>query len=377
MRTQAVVLREMGLPRPYGDSRPLTVEELRLDAPGPGEALVRVRAAGLCHSDVSVIDGSRPRPMPMVLGHEATGVVEALGSDALDVRVGDAVVFSFVPVCGRCTPCQSGRPALCEAGARANTAGELLSGARRFRALDGSVYYHHLGVSGFSELTVVSTASLVRIPADLPSEKAALFGCALVTGVGAVTNTAQVPAGSSVVVFGLGGVGLSAVMGARLVGAYPVIAVDPVADKRELAARVGADVTLPADDDAIERCRELTAGGADYVFEAVGSAAVLATAYAVTRRGGTTVSVGLPHPRQTLSVPAASLVAEERRVIGSYMGSAVPRRDVPRLIALYQARRLPVDQLHSATIALPDVNEAFEALAAGRAVRQVLRLADG
>ena len=377
MRTQAVVLREMGLPRPYGDSRPLTVEELRLDAPGPGEALVRVRAAGLCHSDLSVIDGSRPRPMPMVLGHEATGVVEALGSDALDVRVGDAVVFSFVPVCGRCTPCQSGRPALCEAGARANTAGELLSGARRFRALDGSVYYHHLGVSAFSELTVVSTASLVRIPADLPPEKAALFGCALVTGVGAVTNTAQVPAGSSVVVFGLGGVGLSAVMGARLVGAYPVIAVDPVADKRELAARVGADVTLPADDDAIERCRELTAGGADYVFEAVGSAAVLATAYAVTRRGGTTVSVGLPHPRQTLSVPAASLVAEERRVIGSYMGSAVPRRDVPRLIALYQARRLPVDQLHSATIALPDVNEAFEALAAGRAVRQVLRLADG
>lgn len=372
MRTRAAVLQELSRPAPYTDSRPLVIEELELAGTGPGEVLVRVGAAGLCHSDLSVVDGSRPRPVPMVLGHEAAGVVEATGAGVTYVAPGDHVVFSFIPVCGACVPCQSGRPALCEAGARANSDGTLLSGRRPFRRPGGEELAQHLGVSGFAERTVVAAGSVVKVPAGVPLRTAALFGCALLTGVGAVVNTAAVPPGSSVAVFGLGGVGLSAVMGARLAGAFPIVAVDTVAAKLDHARRVGASHTLPAGDGVIEQIRDLTQGGVQYTFEAVGNAAVLATAYAATCRGGTTVSVGLPHPSQTLQIPAVSIVAEERRIVGSYMGSAVPRRDVPRLMALYEAGRLPVDELFSRTIGLEEINAGFDALADGQVVRQIV-----
>jgi alcohol dehydrogenase len=374
MRTCAAVLRATGQPRPYGTTVPLALEELELSAPAPGEALIQIAAAGLCHSDLSVIDGSRPRPLPMVLGHEAAGMVREIGPGTTDVAPGDHVVFSYVPICGRCIACQSGRPALCENGVRANTAGTLMSGGQRFRTSAGELMRHHLGVSAFSEYTIAAEGSLVKIDPSIPLDKAALFGCAVLTGVGAVVNTARVEPGSSAVIFGVGGVGLSAVMGAHLAGCYPIVAVNRIASKLKLAERLGASHTLNIDDgDPVARVKELTDGGADYAFESVGNASVLAQAYAATRRGGTTVSVGLPHPEQQLQIQAVSLVGEERTLKGSYMGSAVPRRDVPRLLALYQAGRLPVDALVSGSLELSEINSGFEALASGMAVRQVVK----
>ena len=366
MIVRGAVLREMGRPAPYANSRPLQVEELELAPPGPGELLVRIRATGLCHSDLSVIDGSRPRVLPMLLGHEATG--EVIESCAEGFAPGDMIACAFVPACGNCTPCTEGRAALCEPGAAANTAGTLLSGAHR---LDG--VHHHLGVSGFADHAVISAKSAVKIDPSLPPEIAALFGCAVMTGVGAVVNTAQVRAGRSTAIFGLGGVGLSTLLGAVLVGAHPIIAVDVVPAKLDLARELGATATIDArDPDAVDQIRAATTGGAEYTFETVGSAKVLEQAYAATKRGGTTITVGLPHPSQSFSVPAVSLVAEERTVKGSYLGSSVPSRDIPRYVALYQAGRLPVDRLLSATIGLEDLNRAFDELAAGTSIRQVL-----
>lgn len=377
MKTQAAVLIESGRARPYRVTKPLVIDEVELDDPGSGEVMVKVIAAGLCHSDLSVIDGSRPRPLPMVIGHEAAGVVTEVGRDVTDLEPGDHVVFSFVPMCGRCVPCLSGRPALCERGARANTAGTLLGGGLRFHgSAPGETLHHHLGVSAFSEYTVVSVASCVKIDPSIPLDRAALFGCAMVTGVGAVVNTAQVQPGTAVAVFGLGGVGLAAIMGAQLAGAYPIIAVDRVEAKLELARSLGATTAVKAGDQTVTMIRDLTAGGVDYAIEAVGNAEVLAQAYAATRRGGKTITIGLPHPSQVLQIQAVSLVAEERTILGSYMGSAVPSRDIPRLIALYRAGRLPVDALFSGSIDFGGVNAAFDELAAGTPVRQILTFDD-
>ena len=371
MKTVAAVLRRSGVAPPYAGSDALEVLEVDLAPPGPGEVLVRVDATGLCHSDLSVVDGNRLRPLPMVLGHEATGVVEETGTGVTTVAAGDRVVFSFVPVCGACVPCQSGRAALCEPGALANGAGTLLSGARRFSER-GEPLHHHLGVSGLARHTVAAEQSVVRVDRDLPPEHAALFGCAVLTGVGAVVNTARVEEGTSLAVFGLGGVGMAALLGAGLAGAHPVVAVDVVEAKRELALRLGATHWVTAGPDAVAQVRELTGGGAHTVVEAVGSTAVLAEAYAATRRGGTTVTVGLPHPSAQVQLPALSLVAEERRLVGSYMGSAVPRRDVPRYLALHAAGRLPVDALLDGTLPLDDVSAGFDALATGAVARQVV-----
>ncbi len=373
MKTRAAVLREMGLPAPYAQSAPLSIETLDLDPPGPDELLVRVRAAGLCHSDLSVIDGSRPRVMPMVLGHEAAGEVLRVGPGTQGFEAGDHVVFSFVPVCGHCGPCAEGRAALCEPGARANGAGTLLSGAKHWHDSQAQELNHHLGVSGFAEHTVVSARSAVRLDPDLPFEIAALFGCAVMTGVGAVVNTARVAPGESVAIFGLGGVGLAALLGAVAAGAWPIIAVDVLPAKLELAKSLGASHTVLASEaDPVAAIREATRGGVQYAFETVGNEKVLIQAYGATRRGGTTVTAGLPHPQRQFTVPAVSLVAEERTVKGSYMGSAVPSRDIPRFVALYRAGRLPVDRLLTHRLRLDDINTAFDRLARGEAVRQVI-----
>jgi Zn-dependent alcohol dehydrogenase len=371
MKVRAALLREMGASRPYAESRPLELAELELAPPGPGELLVRVRAAGLCHSDLSVIDGSRPRVMPMALGHEAAGEVVEVGAGVSKFAAGDRVVLAFVPVCGECGPCRAGRGALCEPGAAANTAGTLLSGERRW---EGDVH-HHLGVSAFAEHIVVSERSAVRVDEDLPFEIAALFGCAVLTGVGAVMNSAHVQAGESVAVFGLGGVGMAALLGAVAAGAGNVVAVDRIPEKLELARRLGATTVVDATEDTpVPAVREATDGGADHAIETVGSELVLAQAYAATRRGGTTVTVGLPHPERMLSIPAVSLVAEERTLKGSYLGSCVPERDLPRFMAMHREGRLPVERLLSHRLALEELNEGFDRLAAGHAVRQVVTL---
>lgn len=372
MKIQAAVLDRMGCEPPYAVSRPLSIDTLELAPPGPGEVLVRIRAAGLCHSDLSTINGDRPRPTPMALGHEAAAVVEQCGPGVGDLAAGDHVVLVFVPSCGHCLPCAEGRPALCEPAAAANGAGTLLSGARRL-ARGGSPVHHHLGCSAFADHAVVSRRSLVKIVAELPFDEAALFGCAVLTGVGAVVNTARVTAGASVAVIGLGGVGLAALLGARAAGAARIVALDLAADKLELALSLGATEAIPAGEpDAAERVRALTGGGVDYAFEFAGAVQAMELAWRVTRRGGTTVTAGLPPPNQCLPLPLVQLVGEERTVKGSYIGTCVPVRDVPRYIALYRSGRLPVDRLMSGTLRLDQINEGFDRLREGRAVRQIV-----
>ena len=372
MKIRAAVLREMGAKPPYATSRPLAIEELELAPPGPGEVLVKIAAAGLCHSDLSVINGSRPRPMPMALGHEAAGLVVETGAGVDDLEPGDHVVMVFMPSCGHCLPCAEGRPALCEPGAAANGKGVLLSGETRL-SRHGAPIHHHIGCSAFADHAVTSRRSLVKIDRDIALTEAALFGCAVLTGVGAAVNTAQVRAGQTVVVVGLGGVGLAALIGALAAGAAQVIGVDLSGDKLALARELGATATIDAGaSDAVDQVRALTNGGADVALEFAGVAPALEAAWKMTRRGGTTVTAGLPPPDATLPVNIVSLVGEERTLKGSYIGTCVPKRDVPRYIALYRAGRLPVDKLMSGIIALDDINEAFDRLHEGKAVRQVI-----
>jgi alcohol dehydrogenase len=374
MRIKAAVLRRMRVEAPYAETKPLSIETVELDPPGREEVLVRIGAAGLCHSDLSVINGDRPRPLPMALGHEAAGVVEEVGEGVRDLARGDHVVMVFMPSCGHCLPCAEGRPALCEPGAASNGAGTLLSGARRLHC-DGADVNHHLGCSAFAEYAVVSRRSVVKIDPELPLEEAALFGCAVLTGVGAVVNTARVPAGASVAVVGLGGVGLASLLGAVAAGARRIVAVDLSDEKLGLARQLGATDTVNArDPDAAEQAREATAGGVEFAFEMAGSIRALDLAYKITRRGGTTVTAGLPPPDAALPLPVVNLVGEERTVKGSYIGTCVPMRDIPRYVELYRRGRLPVDRLMSGRLALEEINEGFDRLHEGKAVRQVIEL---
>lgn len=372
MKIKAAVLHEMGVPRPYAETRPIRIEEVELDPPGPGEVLVQVAIAGVCHSDLSVVNGNRPRPTPMVLGHEASGTVVTVGPDVTRVAPGDHVVFVFMPSCGACALCRAGRPALCAKGAATNAAGTLLTGTTRLHR-NGQTYYHQVGVSCFAEHAVVSEHSLVKVDPDLPLDQAALFSCAVITGVGAVLNTGGMPAGASAGVVGLGGTGLAALLGAKAGDASYVAGFDLLADKRAYATELGADAVFdPAEAGAIEAVRAATDGGLGYVFECVGNVRAMEFAYAITRRGGVTVSSGLSHPDQKFAVQHVNLVAEERTIKGSYLGSCVVDRDIPRYIELFRAGRLPVDKLISRRIALDDLNEAFDRLADGTEIRQII-----
>lgn len=373
MRTRAAVLQTIGASRPYTGTRPLAIETLELDPPGANEVLIQIRAAGLCHSDLSVIDGNRPRPVPMALGHEAAGVVKAIGSDVKDLNPGDHVVTVFVPSCGHCAPCAEGRPALCEPAAVTNNAGTLVSGEHRLHRSDGTPVHHHLGVSAFAEHAVVSRDSLVRVDSDLPFHHAALFGCAVLTGVGAAINSADIKAGQTVAIVGLGGVGLNSVLGALVAGAGQVIAIDLDDDKLAFAKSLGASEGInAADDQCVQRVKELTGGGVDCAIEMAGSEKALELAYQITRRGGTTVTGGLAHPDRKVSIQQVSLVAEERTLKGSYVGSCVPVRDVARYVSLFRQGRLPIERLLSDTLTLDQINEGFEKLADGKAIRQVI-----
>lgn len=372
MKIKAAVLHEMGAAQPYAKSRPVRIEELELDPPERDEVLVRVTAAGLCHSDLSILKGVRPRPLPMALGHEGAGIVEEVGPGVDDLEPGDHVVFVFMPSCGVCGPCSEGRPAICDPGLAANVAGTLLGGGRRLR-LDGKHIHHQVGVSCFAEAAVVSRRSLVKVDPNLPLDEAALFSCAVITGVGSVVNAAKVPAGSSVAVVGLGGTGLAAVLGAKAVGASRIVGIDTLPEKLELGRKLGADFVFDVSaKDIVEKVKEATGGGVEYAFECVGKVEAMELAYAITRRGGTTVTSGLSHPDHKIQISHVNMVVEERTMIGSYLGSCVPRRDIPNYIDMYQRGRLPVDALISSHIALDDINEGFDALAAGGVVRQVI-----
>jgi len=278
----------------------------------------------------------------------------------------------FMPSCGHCLPCAEGRPALCEPGAAANGAGTLLSGKRRLHC-DGAEVNHHLGCSAFADHAVVSRRSLVKIDPNLPLDEAALFGCAVLTGVGAVVNTAKLQAGQTAAVIGLGGVGLASVLGAIASGAEKVIAIDLSDEKLGLARQLGATHTVNArDPDATDQVRAASRGGVDVAFEMAGAVRAMELAYKITRRGGTTVTAGLPPPDAALPLPLVQLVGEERTVKGSYIGTCVPARDIPRYVGLYRAGRLPVDRLMSGKLKLEEINEGFDRLHEGRAVRQVI-----
>jgi alcohol dehydrogenase len=365
MRITGAVLEEVGRPGPWARTRPLTVGELELDAPGPGEVLVDIAAAGVCHSDLSVIDGARPRPVPMLLGHEASGRVAALGPGVTDLALGQRVVMTFLPRCGQCPGCATGGRMPCGPGSMSNGAGELLGGGRRL-SRDGVPVHHHLGVSAFATHAVVDTRSVVALEDDVPADVAAVLGCAVLTGGGALLNAAPPDPGQSVMVVGLGGVGMAALLTAVALGCGDVVAVDGVAAKRDRARELGATTVLdPA---------ELEASGVrcDVVVEAAGSARAFEAALAATAPGGRTVTVGLPHPDARASVSPLQLVAEARTVIGSYLGSAVPSRDIPVFARWWREGRLPVEALVSSRIGLDDVNLAMDELAAGTALRQVI-----
>ncbi|MGN6743638.1 MAG: alcohol dehydrogenase catalytic domain-containing protein [Amnibacterium sp.] len=362
MRITGAVLEAVARPRPYGDSRPISVGELELADPGPGELLVRIEAAGVCHSDLSVVDGSRPRPVPMLLGHEAAGIVEAVGGGVADVAPGDRVVLTFLPRCGECAGCRTDGRLPCERGSAANAAGELLGGGSRLTR-HGEQIAHHLGASAFATHAVVDRRSVVPIPADVPPGVAALLGCAVLTGGGAVRNASGALPGEPILVVGLGGVGLAAALVARALG-HPVLGVDAGPGKRAAARALGfADTATP---------EALGGRTARIVIEAAGSAPAFETAFAATAPGGTTVTVGLPSPAARASLPPLTFTAEARTVVGSYLGSSVPERDVPVYADLWRAGRLPVERLVSATLPLPDVNAAMDALASGTALRQLI-----
>lgn len=370
MKIRAAVLEEMGRERPYAASAPLRVQELDLDAPGPHEVLVRIESAGLCHSDLSVVDGFRPRPVPMVLGHEAAGLIEDVGRDVRGFALGDRVAMTFLPRCGDCAGCATNGVRPCLPGSAANAAGELLSGGRRL-GRDGSAVNHHLGVSAFATHAVVDSRSIVRVDPDVPPTVAALMGCAVLTGGGAVLNVRPPVGGQRVVIVGLGGVGMAAMLTALAQDGVEVVAVDALASKLAAARALGAHQALtPAELGDLNLLAPL-------VIEAAGSVRALETAIAATEPGGTTVTVGLPAPDARISLSPNSLVGEGRTLVGSYLGSAVPHRDIPRFIALWRAGRLPVERLVSSTITLDDVNAGMDALADGQAIRQIIDFGQG
>lgn len=371
MKIQAAVLERENIKSDFQKNKALTVREVQLDPPGRGEVMIRIAAAGVCHSDLSVINGTRPRPVPMVLGHEASGIVEEVGPGIDDLAPGDHVVCIFAPGCGTCLPCSEGRPALCTRAAKHHGVGELMTGHRRL-SMDGAPVHHHVGVSAFATHAVLARQSLVKVEADIPTHISALFSCAMLTGAGAVFNTAKVTPGSKVAVVGLGGVGLSAVLGAVAAGAGQVVVVDPFASKLDTAMDMGATHAVTADEHTTEAVRDLTGGGVDYAIELAGSVKALETAYDCTCRGGTTVTAGLPHPDARMSLNALKLVAEERALKGSYIGSCVPQRDLPRMFSLHQQGKLPVEKMLTHRLSLDQINLAMDQLDDGTAIRQVI-----
>ena len=373
MKITGAVLEVSGAQPPFAQTRPFTIGELELDEPGPGELLVRIEAAGVCHSDLSVVDGNRVRPVPMLLGHEAAGIVERAGDGVDDIGPGDRVVMTFLPRCGDCDGCRTDGRLPCAPGTAANNAGTLLGGGIRLHRhaapeddRPAQDVRHHLGVSAFATHAVVNRASVVPVDSDVPAEIAALLGCAVLTGGGAVVNAGHPAPGDRVVVVGLGGVGMAALLVAVALG-HEVIGVDNVPGKLAHALSCGAvEALTPAD--AVDRGIR-----APVVIEAAGAVRAFETALALTAPGGTTVTVGLPAPEARASVSPLVLTAEARTIVGSYLGSAVPGRDIPRYVELWRAGRLPLERLVSSRIGLDDLDAAMDRLAAGGELRQLIQ----
>lgn len=357
---RAAVLHEFG--------RPLVVEELELDPPKQGEVLVRMAASGVCHSDLHVVQGIHPTELPVVLGHEGAGVVEEVGAGVAGLEVGDHVLLTWLPYCGHCRQCARGWPNRCE-----NTAwydATLEDGTCRFHSNGSRI--HHYNTSSFAERSVVPARTAIKVDPSLPLTELALMGCAVMTGVGAALNTACVRPGDSVAVIGCGGVGLNVIQGARIAGAAPIVAVDLVDEKLELAREMGATAAVNAGEgDTVGTVRELVPGGVDHAFEALGRPETIETALALTGRGGQTILIGMAPPDARIGLDALTMTLEERCVRGCWYGSCVPLRDIPLLIELYRSSRLQLEPLIT-TCGLDDVNDAFARMEAGETARSVI-----
>jgi Zn-dependent alcohol dehydrogenase len=350
------------------------VDDVELAEPGPDQVRVRVSHCGLCHSDLSILDGVFPAALPIVLGHEAAGVVDAVGRDVSELAPGDRVVLTPCPPCGRCPWCVRGEPALCAdaIGIQTNTFPDGRTGLSR----DGAVVYRGLNVAAFAEYTVVSRNGAVKIADDVPLEVACVLGCAVQTGVGAVLNTAGVEEGASVLVMGLGGVGLSVVQGARVAGAARILVSDPVPERREAARRFGAtDLFDPAEGDVVTWARDLTGIGVDHAFDAVGHSDLVVAGFHAARNGGSIVCVGAPPVDQAIEIrPAALLTISEKKLLGCVLGSSHSLREIPRLLDLWRAGRLDLEGLVTARRPLAEINGAADDLRAGRGIRTVLEV---
>jgi len=347
---------------------PLEIEDVQIDDPGPGEVLIKTSASGICHSDLHVIEGGLPVPPPCVLGHEPAGVVEAVGAGVTDFAAGDHVIGCLTSWCGVCKFCTGGRPYLCPTQflGRAPDAKPRISKG-------GSPIGQFANLSSFAEKMLCPERSLVKIRDDMPLDRAALIGCGVTTGLGAALNTVHIPAGASVVIVGCGGVGLSALQGARIVGAGKIVAVDTQAWKFDLARKLGAtDCVNAKDGDPVQAVQAITGGGADFVFECLGSVPTVQQAIAMTGRGGTTVLVGVVPVTQMVPFSAADLTLQEKKITGSFMGSNRFRFDMPKYIEFYLDGRLRLDEMISSRISLDEVNDGLDKMRKGEAARQVI-----
>jgi len=354
----------------YQPNTPLIIETVDLDEPKDEEVLVRIVSAGVCYSDYHVMKGEWTMPMPMVLGHEAAGIVEKTGANVTRVMPGDHVILNFRANCGTCRPCVIGRPVICD-GVK-TPRWFMFDGTSRLHK-GGQDIHHFTRTASFAEKVVVPESGAVPVRKDMPLDKAALIGCSVMTGVGAAINTAKVEPGSSVLVIGCGGVGLNIIQGAMLAGAVRIIAVDTLQNKLSYAREFGATETLSASEgDVVARVQDLTDGGVDYAFEAIGNPKTIRQAYEATAPGGTTVVVGMAPENDDVSVNALSLPRTEKVIMGSWYGSARPWVDFPRLVDLYLANRLSIDPMISRTYRLEEINEAYEALDKGEMARSVI-----
>ncbi len=350
----------------FAVKEPLVIEEIQVDEPRAGEALIKTAASGVCHSDLHFMEGLWPTRTPVVLGHESAGVVETVGAGVTNVKPGDRVVLSFVASCGQCDRCIQGRPVLCQRTMQMGRQDRLKMGDQ--------VVNQFAGMSAFAEYQLVSASICIHVPDDVPLEVASLVGCSVMTGVGAVTNTAKIEAGSTVAVIGCGGVGLNVIQGARLAGASRIIAVDLMESKLAAAKEFGAtdvvDGSVP-DRDTVRTVQEMTGGGVDYAFEAIGLTKTAEQAFAMAKRGGTAVVVGMLPVSSMMQIPGAAFLGE-KRIIGSYYGSARQAFDMPWLMQLYRQKRLKIDELITRRYPLAQINEAYAALKNGEVNRSVL-----
>jgi S-(hydroxymethyl)glutathione dehydrogenase/alcohol dehydrogenase len=350
-----------------GQDQPMAVEDVTPIAPGPRDVVVNIDASGVCHSDLSVINGSLPMPPPCILGHEGTGIVESVGKEVTRVKPGDRIIASFTPACGNCWYCLHDQSNLCE------HMGAVSMAPKATRA-DGTQMIAMTGLGTFSDLMTVDESAVVKVETDLPAEQLALIGCGVTTGVGAALNTARIQPGSSVAVIGCGGVGQAVIQGARIAGAARIFAIDPVEMKRKAAEQLGAtDLIDPAQGDPVEQVKAATGGrGADYPFEVIGLPETIVQAYNTARRGGTATVVGMPRWDSQVTLPGFNLFFEEKKLLGCMYGSAQVRRDFPRFVSLVETGRLDLNAMVSRRIKIDEINDAFRAMQAGEVIRSVI-----